>query len=83
MIVVVARYRHPGQLEYKVHSIFVCEYRDVLGLSDNLIWVVRDDLVKWFDAPVHNSFIRHSTPGILLYSTTYPLGLYFLTLPLE
>ncbi|KAG5552620.1 hypothetical protein RHGRI_010641 [Rhododendron griersonianum] len=64
VIAAVARYRRPGQLEYKAFSIFACEYADMLGLGDNLIWVVRDDFVKWLDALVHNSFIRHSTPGV-------------------
>ncbi|KAI8567429.1 hypothetical protein RHMOL_Rhmol02G0121500 [Rhododendron molle] len=64
VIAAVARYRHPGQLEYKALSIFVCEYADILGLGDNLIWAGRDDLVKWLDALVHNSFMRHSTPGV-------------------
>ncbi|XP_058217299.1 uncharacterized protein LOC131328367 [Rhododendron vialii] len=44
--------------------MFVREYRDVLGLGDNLIWAVRDDLVKWLDALVHNSFVRYSTPDV-------------------
>ncbi|KAF7147676.1 hypothetical protein RHSIM_Rhsim03G0122900 [Rhododendron simsii] len=63
VIAAVARYRHGGQLEYKAYSIFVREYRDVLGLGDNLIWAARDDLVKWLDALVHNSFVHYSTPG--------------------
>ncbi|KAI8543769.1 hypothetical protein RHMOL_Rhmol08G0244000 [Rhododendron molle] len=64
VIAVVARYRHPGQLECKAFSLFVREYAELLGLGDNLIWAVRDDLVKWLDALVHNSFMRHSTPGL-------------------
>ncbi|KAG5512937.1 hypothetical protein RHGRI_038647 [Rhododendron griersonianum] len=64
VIAAVARYRRPGQLEYKAFSIFAREYADMLGLGDNLIWAVRDDFVKWLDALVHNSFIRHSTPGV-------------------
>ncbi|XP_058187675.1 uncharacterized protein LOC131304450 [Rhododendron vialii] len=64
VIAAVARYRHGGQLEYKAYSMFVREYRDVLGLGDNLIWAVRDDLVKWLDALVHNSFVRYSTPDV-------------------
>ncbi|KAG5552504.1 hypothetical protein RHGRI_010553 [Rhododendron griersonianum] len=64
VIAAVARYRRPGQLEYKAFSIFVREYADMLGLGENLIWAVRDDLVKWLDALVHNSFMRHSTPGV-------------------
>ncbi|KAI8543798.1 hypothetical protein RHMOL_Rhmol08G0246800 [Rhododendron molle] len=64
VIAAVARYRHGGQLEYKAYSMFVREYADLLGLSDNLVWAVRDDLVKWLDALVHNSFVRYSTPGV-------------------
>ncbi|KAI8546116.1 hypothetical protein RHMOL_Rhmol07G0091200 [Rhododendron molle] len=64
VIAAVARYRHSGQLQYKAFSLFVREYAELLGLGDNLIWAVRDDLVKWLDALVHNSFMRHSTPGL-------------------
>ncbi|KAI8567151.1 hypothetical protein RHMOL_Rhmol02G0097900 [Rhododendron molle] len=64
VVAAVARYRHPGQLEYKAFSIFVREYADILGLGDNLIWAARDDLVKLLDALVHNSFMRHSTSGV-------------------
>ncbi|KAF7113268.1 hypothetical protein RHSIM_RhsimUnG0143100 [Rhododendron simsii] len=32
VIAAAARYRHGGQLEYKAYSMFVREYRDVLGL---------------------------------------------------
>ncbi|KAI8542238.1 hypothetical protein RHMOL_Rhmol08G0122900 [Rhododendron molle] len=64
VVAAVARYRHPAQLEYKAFSIFVREYADILGLGDNLIWTARDDLVKWLDALVHNSFMRHSTSGL-------------------
>ncbi|KAI8533247.1 hypothetical protein RHMOL_Rhmol11G0282800 [Rhododendron molle] len=35
-----------------------------VGLDENLVWARCDDLVKWLDALVHNSFIRCSTPGI-------------------
>ncbi|KAG5536256.1 hypothetical protein RHGRI_023888 [Rhododendron griersonianum] len=64
VVAAVTRYQRSVQLEYKAFSIFVREYRDILGLGDNLIWTIRDDLVKWLDALVHNSFIRHSTPGV-------------------
>ncbi|KAI8555348.1 hypothetical protein RHMOL_Rhmol05G0168000 [Rhododendron molle] len=64
VIAPVARYRHPGQLEYKAFSVFVREYGEMLGLGENLVWAVRNDLVKWSDALVHNSFIRHSIPGV-------------------
>ncbi|KAI8556051.1 hypothetical protein RHMOL_Rhmol05G0222600 [Rhododendron molle] len=64
VVAAIARYRHPGQLEYKAFSIFVREYAVILGLGDNLIWAARDDLVNWLDALVHNSFMRHSTVGV-------------------
>ncbi|KAI8525556.1 hypothetical protein RHMOL_Rhmol13G0239500 [Rhododendron molle] len=34
VIATVARYRHGGQLQYKAYSIFVREYKDVLGLGE-------------------------------------------------
>ncbi|KAI8523042.1 hypothetical protein RHMOL_Rhmol13G0043600 [Rhododendron molle] len=74
VIAVVARYRHGRQLEYKAYSIFVREYKDVFSLGDNLIWTVRDDLVKWLDALVHNSFVRYSTPGERKDKTKIPLS---------
>ncbi|KAI8543770.1 hypothetical protein RHMOL_Rhmol08G0244100 [Rhododendron molle] len=64
VIAAVARYPRPGHLEYKAFSLFVREYRDILGLDENLEWAVRDDLVKWLDALVHNSFMRYSTAGV-------------------
>ncbi|KAI8558976.1 hypothetical protein RHMOL_Rhmol04G0138200 [Rhododendron molle] len=63
VIAVVARYPRPAQLEYKAYSIIVREYGEILGLGENLIWAVREDLIKWMDALVHNSYMRHSTPG--------------------
>ncbi|KAI8525091.1 hypothetical protein RHMOL_Rhmol13G0201100 [Rhododendron molle] len=64
VVAAVARYRQPGQLEYKAYSLFVHEYAEILGLGENLIWAAREDLVKWLDALVHNSYVRHSTPGL-------------------
>ncbi|KAI8548027.1 hypothetical protein RHMOL_Rhmol07G0240800 [Rhododendron molle] len=68
VIAAVTRYPRPGHLEYKAFSLFGREYRDILGLDENLEWAVRDDLVKWLDALVHNSFMRYSTPDGLLSS---------------
>ncbi|KAF7152673.1 hypothetical protein RHSIM_Rhsim01G0048100 [Rhododendron simsii] len=65
VIAAVARYPRPGQLEYKAYSIFVSEYGEILGLGENLIWVVHEDLIKWLDALVHNSYICHTTPDSL------------------
>ncbi|KAF7148836.1 hypothetical protein RHSIM_Rhsim03G0237800 [Rhododendron simsii] len=64
VIAAVARYRRPDQLEYKAFSVFVREYGEILGLGENLIWTEREDLVKWLDALVHNSYTCHSTPGV-------------------
>ncbi|KAF7121481.1 hypothetical protein RHSIM_Rhsim13G0110600 [Rhododendron simsii] len=62
VIAAVAKYPRPRQLEYKAYSIFVREYGEILGLGENLIWAVHEDSIKWLDALVHNSYIRHTTP---------------------
>ncbi|KAG5520544.1 hypothetical protein RHGRI_033202 [Rhododendron griersonianum] len=53
VIVAVTRYQRPGHLEYKAFSVFVLEYREMLGLNENLVWAVRDDLVNAYNFCCH------------------------------
>ncbi|KAG5528449.1 hypothetical protein RHGRI_029210 [Rhododendron griersonianum] len=64
IIAVVARHRGTSHLDYKAYSNLERDYKDILGLGDNLRWNLKSDLVHWLDALVHNSFLRYSTVGV-------------------
>ncbi|KAI8567880.1 hypothetical protein RHMOL_Rhmol02G0155700 [Rhododendron molle] len=47
VIAAVSRYSRPGHLEYKAFSLFVREYRDILGLDENLQWALLPDGLRF------------------------------------